>query len=235
MLEKDGVFRGPGRAPKKPRQRRTAAESQREITEGAIRCLRDHPFRDLTVENLMAGTPLSRPTFYQYFEDLHHLIETLLAEIDAALRRSANPWIIGEGDPLPALRESLRGIALVCAEYGPILRAIAEAAPLDAQLERAWSAFLAAWDDAVAARIEAQQQAGLVPPFDAWQMAYALNRLDVAVFTDKLGRRPQADPEILVDALYTIWASTLYGNTSESNRQQTRDRRRGTSRKKDRT
>lgn len=235
MSRKDEIFRPPGRAPKKPRQRRTAAESQCEITESAIRFLWDHPFRDMTVEKLMASAPLSRPAFYQYFEDLNHLIETLFAQMDAALRASANPWITGEGDPIPALKESLRGVAHVCVEYGPVLRAIAEAAPLDEQLERAWSAFKTRWDDAVAARIEAHQQAGLVPPFDARQMAYALNRVDLAVFTESLGRRPQADPEALVDVLHRIWISTLYGNTAECDRRAPRDRRRGTTKKKKRT
>jgi AcrR family transcriptional regulator len=235
MSEKDGIFRSPGRASKKRRKQRTADESQREITEAAIRFLLDHPFRELTVDKLMAGTPLSRPAFYQYFEDLHHLIETLLAEMDAALRASANPWITGDGDPIPALRESLRGVAHVCVEYGPVLRTIVEAAPLDAQLECAWSAFLARWDEAVAARIEALQQAGLVAPFDARQMAYALNRLDVAVFADKLGRRPQADPEALVDVVYRIWLSTLYGNAAKSFRRAARGRRRVTTKRSKRT
>ena len=235
MSEQDEIFRAPGRARTKPRKQRTAAESQREITESAIRFLWEYPFRDLTVEKLMAGTPLSRPAFYQHFEDLHHLIETLLAEMEAAMRASAYPWITGEGDPISTLRESLRGVVLVCAEHGPVLRAIVEAAPLDAQLERAWSAFIARWDDAVAARIEAQQQAGLVPPFEARPVAYALNRLDAAVLTEKLGRHPQADPEELVDVIHRIWFSTLYGNAAKSDRRAPRGRGRGTTKKKGRT
>jgi AcrR family transcriptional regulator len=95
--------------------------------DSATRFLWKRPFRDLTVAELMAGTPLSRPAFYQYFEDLHHLIETLLAEMDAALSASANPWVGGEGEPIAALRATLGGVVQTCVEHGPILRAAASA------------------------------------------------------------------------------------------------------------
>ena len=100
--------------------------------------------------------------------------------------------------------------------HGPVLRAIAEAAPHDERLERAWLALLADWDDAIAERIEAEQRAGLVPPFDAWSMARALNRLDAAVLIDSFGRRPQADPEAVLDTVHRIWSSALYGNSRGS-------------------
>lgn len=196
-------------------RRRTAEDAQREITASAIRFLWEHPFRDLTVGGLMADTTLSRPAFYQYFEDLHHLLETLLAEMDAVLRASANPWVSGEGEPIAALRESLRGVVRVSVDQGPVMRAITEAAPLDERLERAWSTFLAHWDDAVTARIEAQQHAGLVPAFDARLMARALNRLDAAVLIEEFGRRPQGDPELVLGTLHRIWVNTLYGTTDD--------------------
>lgn len=233
MSDSGRSFRPPRRGNLEPTPRRTAAESQREIAESAVRFLWKHPFRDLTVEKLMADTALSRPAFYQHFEDLHHLMETLLAELDAALRAAANPWVSGEGDPIPALRESLRGVAQVCVEYGPVLRAVAEAAPLDERLERAWSMFLDHWDEAVAARIEAQQRAGLIPQLDARQMACALNRLDVAILGDKLGRRPQADLETILDTLHRIWVSTLYGSTQALEGRPSKSRRRGSDKRKD--
>ena len=35
--------------------------------------LKDHPFREMSVDNVMAGTGLSRPSFYEYFHDRHDL------------------------------------------------------------------------------------------------------------------------------------------------------------------
>jgi hypothetical protein len=88
-------------------------------------------FRDLTVGEFMAGTSLSRPAFCQYFASLHELIESLFGDLQVLLHHHADPWINGEGDPIAALRKSFGEIVQTCVEHGPILRAVAEAAPFD--------------------------------------------------------------------------------------------------------
>ena len=110
--------------------------------DSAVRFLWEHSFRDLTVGELMGDTPLSRPAFYQYFTDMHELVESLLIEVGAVMHQTANPWIIGVGEPIAALLESQRGAVQTCVDHGPILRAVAEAAPLDERLEKTWSAFI---------------------------------------------------------------------------------------------
>ena len=77
--------------------RRTREEAKALIQEAAKRFLWDRPFRELTVEKLMAETVLSRPSFYQYFTDVHDLILTLLGEIEVEMHRLAHPWLAGEG------------------------------------------------------------------------------------------------------------------------------------------
>ena len=197
------------------RSRRHAPEdARREITDAAQRFLWQRPFRDLTVVVLMDDTTLSRPSFYQYFHDIHTLIESLLGEIEAAMHRAANPWIEGEGEPAAALRKSLKGIVQTAAAHGPVLRAIVEAAPQDERLENAWVEFMGRWDDAVEARIVAQQVAGLVPPLDARSMAGALNRLDASVLVSEFGNRPQGDPERVLNTLHRIWVGALYAEQS---------------------
>jgi AcrR family transcriptional regulator len=158
----------------------------------------------------MAGTSLSRPAFYRYFTDLHELIESLLSDVETVLHETANPWVGGEAEPISALRESLGGVVQTCIDHGPIIRAVSEAAPLDERLEQAWSAFMRRWDDAVEARIKAQQEAGLVAPFDAGRVATALNRMDAAILINELGQRPQGDPEAVLDTLHHIWVGALY-------------------------
>jgi hypothetical protein len=37
-----------------------------------------------------------------------------------------------------------------------------------------------------------------------------------AVPLEALGRTPQTDPQVVVEVLYTIWVSTLYGTTDAS-------------------
>jgi AcrR family transcriptional regulator len=165
----------------------------------------------MTVGDVMAETGLSRSAFYQYFADLHELIESLLSEVEAIMHQTANPWISGEGEPIAALRESLGGVVQTCVDHGPIFRAVFEAAPLDERLEQAWLRFMGRWDDAVEARIKAHQRDGLIPRLDARRIANALNALDAAVLIAEFGRRPQGDPKAVLDTLHHIWTATLYG------------------------
>ena len=179
--------------------------------DSAVRFLWKRPFRDLTVAELMAGTSLSRSAFYQYFADLHELIEALLRDVEIVMHEVANPWINGEGEPIAALRKSLGGVVQSCVEHGPVLRAVTEAAPLDKRLERVWAEFIRHWDEPVEARIKAQQRDGLIPRLDARRIAHALNVLDAAVLVAEFGRRPQGDPRAVLNTLHRIWVGTLYG------------------------
>ena len=165
----------------------------------------------MTVGEVMRRTTLSRPAFYQYFTDLQDLMVSLLGEIEAVMHETASPWIDGEGDPIAALRESNLGVVQTCLKHGHIIRAIVEAAPLDERLEQAWTSFMERWDDAVEARILAQQQEGLIPPCDARRIANALNLLDVNLVVAAFGRHPQDDPSDVLETMHFVWSSTLYG------------------------
>ena len=96
--------------------------------DGAVRFLWEHNFRDMTIGVLMGDTLLSRPAFYQYFTDMHELVESLLSDVGAVMHQTANPWINGGGEPIAALRESLKRMVQTWVDHGPIFRAISEAA-----------------------------------------------------------------------------------------------------------
>ena len=78
--------------------------------------LRNQPFRDLTVGELMAQAGLSRSAFpvFQRFGDMMRVMDGLRDEILTA----AGPWFTGEGDPIPLLHESLEGLVKVCYKQG---------------------------------------------------------------------------------------------------------------------
>jgi len=191
--------------------RHTPEEARREILDSAARFLRNRHFREMTIGEVMAGTTLSRPAFYQYFTDVHDLILSLLSEIEEIMHQLASPWIDGEGEPIAALRESNRGVVETCVKHGPVIRAIVEAAPLDERLEQAWTSFMLGWDEVAEARIVAQQRDGLIPPLDARRVASALNSLDVNLVVAAFGRHPQDDPNEVLETMHRVWSSTLYG------------------------
>ncbi len=202
MLDK---IPGPDLPPRKSERTREA------ILDSALQFLWKSPFRDLTVGELMSATGSSRSTFYQYFKDLHELMEALLRGLNQEIFEVARPWFEGEGDPVPLLKESLAGLVKVCHEQGPIIRAVVEAAPMDGRLEQAWSNFIKSFDDAVAERITEHQAAGHIAVFDARLVAIALNRMDVGVMIQHFGRLPRSNPNQVCDSITQIWVSTLYG------------------------
>ena len=196
----------------KPDQPVRKSERTREaILEAALDILWTHPFRDLTIAELMSRAGSSRPTFYQYFTDLHDLMETLLDTLKIEILDVAEPWLNAEDDPVSQLAESLSGLTEVSYRLGPIIRAVVEAAPMDERLERAWNNFVQAFDDAVTARIEQDQAAGMVEQFEARPVAVALNRMDVGVLIHHFGKRPRSKPDRVFPSIARVWISTIYG------------------------
>ena len=189
-----------------------AERTRATILNAALDLIWSHPFRDMTVSSLMASTGVSRSAFYQYFNDLHELMETLLDMLQQEIFDVAKPWLEGVGDHVTLLRETLAGLVHVCYQRGPFLRAITDAAVTDPHLENAWLQFLAGFDDAATARIEADQKQGLIPDFDARPVAFALNRLNAYTLLQAFGQHPRKQPEPVREALVRIWISTLYGS-----------------------
>lgn len=187
-----------------------AERTRADILNAALEFLWSHPFRGMTVGSLMASTGVSRSAFYQYFADLHDLMETLLGMVQEEIFEGVEPWLTGVGDPVALLHETFAGLVRVCYERGPFIRAISDAATSDERLADAWRQFLAEFDDAVSARIEADQKKGLIPGFDARPVSFALNRLDAYTLIEAFGQHPREDPEPVREALSRIWSSTLY-------------------------
>ena len=181
------------------------------ILNAALDFLWSHPFRDMTVNAVMASTGARRSAFYQYFGDLHTVMETLLDMVQEEIFDAGAPWLSGVGDPVVLTRETLAGLVRVYYERGPFLRAISDAAATDKRFEEAWREFLSGFDDAVSARIEADQAQGLIPHFDARPVAIALNRLDACTLIEAFGQHPRSQPEPVREALARVWISTLYG------------------------
>jgi AcrR family transcriptional regulator len=182
------------------------------ILNAALDFIWTHPFRDMTVNSLMARTGVGRSAFYQYFKDLHEVMEALLDILQTDIFEAAAPWIVSVGDPVALVHESLTGVVRVCYTRGPLLRAIADAATFDERFEKTWNQFLGGFDNATCDRIEADQKQGLIPAFDARPIAIALTRLDAHTILEAFGQHPRKQPEPILDALFRIRASTLYGN-----------------------
>src|SRR5436309_1374181 len=113
------------------RRRRTPEAAVREIIEAAEGLLRERPFRELTVDEVMRRTGLSRPSFYVYFRDRHELVLRLVQHIATELLAVANRWYEATGPGPEQLRDALEGVTSVWFQHGDVLRALADAAVED--------------------------------------------------------------------------------------------------------
>jgi TetR/AcrR family transcriptional regulator, ethionamide resistance regulator len=203
---------GEGRPARSRRRRRTPEEAEKEIMTAAGALLRERPFRELTVDELMRRTELSRPSFYVYFRDRHQLVLRVVEQLGGELFTMSERWLSSSGDRRAVAHGAIEGIVSVFAEHGPVLRALADAATDDPRVERAYADLVQRFVDATARFIEDEVAAGRVLPLEPRETAKALVWMMERYLTLSLGREPLTPGHAVVDTLATIWIRVLYGS-----------------------
>jgi TetR/AcrR family transcriptional regulator, ethionamide resistance regulator len=209
-------------AERMPRRRRSPEEAERAILAAARSFLEERPLREMTVEGVMARTGLSRPAFYAYFRDRYDLVTRLVEGIGGLLFALDRRWLAGGADgerdeAREVLIEALRGGSETFVRYGPVLRAIADAASQDSRVEEVYRfGLIERLVGAVADRISRDIEAGVSPrDLDPEETARALVLMTERYLLDSFGRpesRPsRAKAAVVVGALEKVWGRTLYG------------------------
>jgi len=193
------------------RRRRTPEVAEGEIIAAAAAFLRERPFRELTVDEVMRRTDLSRPSFYVYFTDRHQLVLRVVEHLGSELFTMSDRWLSGSGEGPDLARQALDGIVAVYVEHGPVMRALADAAADDPGVEQAYAALVQRFVDATARHIEDEIAAGRILPLDAYETAKALVWMMERYLILSLGREPLTPAESVGDTLTTIWTRVLYG------------------------
>ena len=106
-----------------------AADAHARILTAARRLLLQHPFAELTVEQVMAEAGLARTVFYRHWSDLRQLTPELLPDADDPLIRQIER--VERERPEAAVEAMVAALVDVYAEHGPLLRAIDDAARQD--------------------------------------------------------------------------------------------------------
>ena len=201
------------------RRRRKPEEAERTILAAGRTFLEERPFREMTVEGVMVRTGLSRPAFYAYFKDRYDLVTRLLEGVGGLLFALDWRWLSGTAngeDVRTVLAEALRAGSQTFVEYGPVLRAISDAAGYDGRVEEVYrGGLIERLIAAVAARITRDIEAGVTPAgLDPEQTARALVLMSERYLLDTFGR-PERHPsrqeaEAVFGTLEEVWVRTLY-------------------------
>jgi len=153
----------------------------------------------------MAGTTLSRKSFYVYFADLTELLVALVAPLRAAADAGLATWRDGD-DPVTAGRAALRAAAELYREHGALLRVVLRS-PTDDQSLLAARAQLLAPLHAVAE----QQVRAAHPGFDdPSEVAAALATMNVHRLLEAAPGASDAELDAVVDAIARIWERALF-------------------------
>src|SRR3954447_9236426 len=199
------------------RRRRSPAEAEQEILEAAERFLRSRPLRELTIDEVMAETSLSRPAFYVYFRDRPDLILRLIQSIGSELFEMADRWLKSKvEDSRENLRSAIEGVVAAYARHGPVLRAISDAAGDDPTVEAAYRGLVERFIDATADHIRTETRSGAIQGLNAKRTAAALVWMNERYLSTCLGGQRQVRPREVIDTLYGVWMRTLYIESARS-------------------
>ena len=174
--------------------------------------MRERPFRELTVDEVMRRTELSRPSFYVYFRDRHELVLRVVQHIFQNFMGPSGAWLINEDGGRKELREGMRGAVEVYAERGHVLRALADAAADDPDVESAYLGLVNSFRDLITKKIDGEIAAGRIQPMNSAEVATALIWTAERYLYLSFAPGQMTDEETVADTLSVVFSRTVYGS-----------------------
>ena len=199
------------------RVRRKPEVAEAEILDAASGLLAESDFRDLTVSAVMERTGMKRAAFYNYFGSRNDLVVRLLQDIEHEMMDASSLWLEDRGGGPARFREAMSDAIAVFARHGHVISAAHAASFHDVAVERHYRlVFLQAFIDAVAIRIEAENEAGRAAVPDPEQVAEALVLMNATVLSERFGRRRKEQPEVVGPTIILVWERVIYGRDVQS-------------------
>jgi AcrR family transcriptional regulator len=193
------------------RRREQREHTRRTILDTADQLLREHPYRELSVDLVMAQTGLTRTAFYRHFDDVPDLVLRLLADVGLELWTVAERWRDDAlaGDFTAAAKTGLKGVVDFMVAHGRLVQAVAHGAATDELIERGYRQFMTVFADMIGDILQQLVDGGRLEARDPRALAGALNLMNEAFLLDQFGQEPLADPEIALATLETIWLRVI--------------------------
>jgi len=192
------------------RQREQRENTRQAIIEATGTLLREQPYRELSVDLVMAQTGLTRTAFYRHFDDIPSLVLQLLADVGRELYEVGERWRAELPEDLPgSAHRGLEAIVEFMLRHGRLVRAVADGAASDERLESGYRQFRDAFGELIIDGLEALVARRRLEIPDVRGMARALNLMNEAFLLDTFGKKPLGDPNVALATLETIWLRVL--------------------------
>ena len=159
----------------------------------------------------MRRTDLSRPSFYVYFRDRHHLVLKVVERLQSESADEGRRLVLAEGSGREVIREATAGIVAVFERTAPCWRRWPTQRPTTRRLRPRIAASSTSSSRRRPATSKRRSRPATCCPCDPQETARALSIMNDRYMTSVLGRNPTVAPEVVVDTLTTIWTRTLYG------------------------
>lgn len=195
------------------RIRRLPGDAEREILDAAETLLSERPFREMSVDELMARTGMTRSSFYHYFRSMDEVAIALMRRVQGEMMAAAAPWLDAteDTDPVVAAERAIQGSAEIFARHGAVLSAIHEASFHSERVQDVWrDGVLEEWIGAIATQLRAQRERGLTRVEAPEETARALLLMNTSVFVERLGKQPPDAAEAVAEVLAPIWIGAIY-------------------------
>ncbi|MGQ0624001.1 MAG: TetR/AcrR family transcriptional regulator [Sporichthyaceae bacterium] len=187
------------------------------IFEATERLLREVPVRDLSVEQILEESGVSRRTFYVYFASKYGVIMRLAEAVVRDISETLEPLLArpaGEHGP-DALRRAVDAGCAVWAGHADVLRAVVEHWQEVDDLREAWLGALGQVAAAMSAEIDRERAAGAAQPGPdslalAWSLIWASANVLHFGLLGQVSGLPKS-PRQLVDPICAMWMGAIYG------------------------
>ena len=195
------------------RIRRLPGDAQREILDAAEGLLAERPYRELSVDELMARTGMTRSTFYHYFRNVDEVAIALMRRVQGEMMVAAAPALEADEDTdlVAATQAAILSSAEIFARHAAVMTAIHEASFQSETVQEFWrNGVVEEWIRAIAAQLRAQAERGVSRLEEPEETARALLLMNTSVFVERLGQHPPDAPEAVAETLSRIWLGALY-------------------------
>ncbi len=165
----------------------------------------------------MEYSVLSRSSFYVYFEDRHEVLRALIADIAGEVVEFSRTWVGGDGGKNGVIA-SLKSVKKLYRKHGRVLRALADGAAVDLELEQIHAELARILFESTQSGIEREQERGASVVKDAKQVARALVLMTERIANVSWGSAgvgANNGDEVLA-ALEHIWCWAIYGEGPEA-------------------
>jgi TetR/AcrR family transcriptional regulator, ethionamide resistance regulator len=179
------------------------------IIAAAEAALRERPFREVSIEELMRSAGLARTQFYRYFDDLSDLVLTVAAGVFEDILDHHERLVDLATLDAATLRAAIAPAVYAFADHGPLVRALSEAATHDAAVEQVYENAqrrYIALTERLVLRAVGEGTAVASPA----QTARLLHLANLGYLIDAFGGPPKVEPGVALETIVEAWSAVLH-------------------------